>query len=106
MITGPIAQFKITETPNIFQAVATFPSSSYFTFASTGYIIQSNPTAIGRETVPNWTKLKRSTIPGRNPRRTPLPIARKIQRGRKRSKRESFPTTVSLMINGSFERIF
>ncbi len=50
MRNGPITQFSTSETPNIFQAVATFESSSYFTFAKTGYIIQSKPIAMGRET--------------------------------------------------------
>jgi hypothetical protein len=48
--TGPISQFRLSEAANSFQARPTCDSSSYFTRARTGYIIQSRPRAMGSET--------------------------------------------------------
>ena len=50
--TGPTIQFWTSERPRTFVFWNTFPSSSYFTFASGGYIMRMSPTAIGIEVVP------------------------------------------------------
>jgi hypothetical protein len=52
------------ETENIFQALATFESSSYLTFARGGYIIYNNPMAIGRETVSSLMASRTLAISG------------------------------------------
>ncbi len=94
MTAGPTTQFNTSDTLNIFQAVATFESRSYCTLVSTGYIIQSSPAAMGRETVPTRRESRVSATPGQTrPRPTPRAIVRKIHSGRKRSSTPSWPTT-------------
>ena len=44
---GPITQFCTSDNPNTFQSRNTSPSSSYFTFASGGYIIRIKPDGNG-----------------------------------------------------------
>jgi hypothetical protein len=63
-----------------------------------GYIITSRPIAIGSEVpVPEiWTELKQWFSRGiRVPRPRPMPIAARIQIGRKRSRAESCRTTAA-----------
>ncbi len=64
MMAGPMTQFSTAETLNIFQAVATLPSSSYLTLASTGYIIHSRPMAMGNDTVSMRRASKAVAMPG------------------------------------------
>ncbi len=45
-----MTQFSTSEVPSSFVSRTCAPMVSYFTFASTGYIIQSRPTAIGTDT--------------------------------------------------------
>ena len=45
-------QFCTRESVSTFPLRKTSPISSYFTFASGGYIIRMRPTAMGREVVP------------------------------------------------------
>ncbi len=94
MITGPMIQFKPSDTLNIFHAVATLESCSYCTLVSTGYIIHSKPMAMGRDTVSMRSASMASAVSGQmRPKPTPRAIAAKIHSGRKRSRKPSCPTT-------------
>ncbi len=56
------------------------PISSYFTFASGGYIIRISPMAMGMEVVPTLKRSRNGTTPGtRYPSPTPTAMAGKIQ---------------------------
>src|SRR5664280_2919279 len=91
MRTGPIIQFCIKESERIFMFLKTLPSSSYLTFARGGYIIRMSPAAIGILVVPLLNLFQKSAIPGKShPEKTPRNMAVKIQRVRKRSRKESF----------------
>ncbi len=46
--TGPTSQFCTSDRPITLQSENTFGNSSYFTFASGGYIIRIKPTAMSR----------------------------------------------------------
>ena len=50
--TGPTIQFLTSDRPSTFVFWNTIPSSSYFTFASGGYIIRISPAAMGIEVDP------------------------------------------------------
>ena len=50
--TGPTIQFWTSDKPSTLVFWNTFPSSSYFTFASGGYIMRMSPMAIGIDVVP------------------------------------------------------
>jgi hypothetical protein len=64
--------------------------------AKTGYIIHSNPIAIGNDTVSILKVSNTSLILGKAaPNPTPSTIARKIQSGKKRSRSESCLTTLT-----------
>ena len=62
--TGPTIQFWTTERPSTFVFRNTFRSSSYFTFASGGYIMRMSPTAIGIEVVPTERPVIRAGTAG------------------------------------------
>ena len=49
-----MTQFCTSDSASTFVLRKTSPSSSYFTFASGGYIIRIRPTAIGIDVVPTW----------------------------------------------------
>jgi spore cortex formation protein SpoVR/YcgB (stage V sporulation) len=69
----------------------TSPSFSYLTFANGGYIMMMRPMAIGMFVVPDWKRLTKPAVEGTKwPRATPIAMARKIHRVRKRSRNESF----------------
>jgi hypothetical protein len=88
---GPTSQFWISESASTFVFLNTSVSSSYFTFASGGYIIRIRPIAIGIFVVPLWKEFQKTTMPGkRYPETTPKNIARNIQSVRYRSINESF----------------
>ncbi len=94
MSTGPMSQLSASETLNIFQAVVTLESCSYWTLVSTGYIIHSRPMAMGRETVSMRRASMASAMSGQmRPKPTPRAMVRKIHRGRNRSSRPSCPAT-------------
>src|SRR5579859_5192836 len=80
--------------PDIFQFPAMAGIFSYFTFASTGYIIHSKPMAIGSETVSNLMESRAGPKLGKTlPRPIPTAIARNIHSGRKRSNVDNRPAT-------------
>ena len=90
MSTGPTTQFWISETSSTFQSRNTSGSFSYRTFANGGYIIKIKPIAIGIFVVPTETRSNASAIPGTAyPASTPIPIARKIQSVKNRSRKPS-----------------
>ena len=75
-------QLKTSEVPRSFPRVR-WPSLPYFTLASTGYIIQKRPIAIGSETVSSLTRSSAGPMPGHaRPRPMPSAIAAKIHSGR------------------------
>src|SRR5512133_60161 len=79
MSTGPITQFCTSDSPSIFVFLNTSGNSSYFTFASGGYIITIRPTAMGIFVVPLEREFQKSAIPGLlQPINTPATIARNI----------------------------
>src|SRR5665648_405466 len=84
--TGPIIQFCTSERPRILKFLNTPPNSSYLTFASGGYIIRIRPIAIGIFVVlsgEDFSESQNVAIAGKkNPEKTPINIARKIQRVR------------------------
>jgi hypothetical protein len=88
--TGPIIQFWIRESPRILKLRNTPPSSSYFTFASGGYIISIKPIAIGILVVlsgRDFIESQNVAIDGKKyPEKTPMNIARNIHNVRYRSK--------------------
>ena len=88
--TGQIIQFWIRERLRILTFRNTFPNSSYFTFARGGYIIRIRPIAIGIFVVlsgDDFSESQNVAIPGKkNPEKTPINIARKIQSVRYLSK--------------------
>src|ERR1022692_3156836 len=95
MRSGPINQFCTSERVSTLPSRNTSPSSSYLTFASGGYIIKINPTAIGTDVVPTLSRFKVAGTPGtKTPRITPTKMARKIQSVRNRSRNESFSSGV------------
>jgi hypothetical protein len=86
MSTGPIIQFWIRDRLRIFKLRKTPPNSSYFTFASGGYIIRINPIAIGMLVVlsgEDFNESQNFAIAGKKyPEKTPINMARNIQRVR------------------------
>jgi hypothetical protein len=82
--TGPIIQFCYSERPRILKFLNTPPNSSYLTFASGGYIIRIRPIAIGIFVVlsgEDFNESQNAAIAGKkNPEKTPINIARNIQR--------------------------
>ena len=83
MRTGPIIQFWTMDALRAFPCFFIFESSSYFTPASGGYIIQISPMAIGRETCSMRTESRIPATCGYNvPRMIPPAMARRIQRVR------------------------
>ena len=81
MRIGPMTQFCTSDNPSTFQLRNTSPSSSYFTFASGGYIIRMRPSAMGMLVVSSSLKLSinDATLGATRPNATPAAIARKIQ---------------------------
>ena len=63
--TGPITQFCTSDSPSTFTLRKTSPSSSYFTFASGGYIIRMRPIAMGMLVVPTLNWLMKGTTLGK-----------------------------------------
>ena len=61
---GATIQLRLSANPNTLICLKTFPCSSYFTFASGGYIITMSPMAIGIEVVPTWNRLSTPGMPG------------------------------------------
>ena len=61
---GPRNQFKTRDALSRRKFRNTSPSSSYFTFASGGYIIRMSPKAMGRFVVPTWPSCIRVAILG------------------------------------------
>jgi hypothetical protein len=91
MSAGPMSQFWISDSPRARLFRKTSPNFSYRTFASGGNIMMINPIAMGIFVVPIWKRLTKPAVEGMKwPMATPIAIARKIQRVRKRSKNESF----------------
>ena len=80
--TGPIIQFWMRESPRILKLRNTPPNSSYFTFASGGYIISIKPMAMGILVVLSGLDFNESqnvAIDGKKyPEKTPMSIARNI----------------------------
>ncbi len=101
---GPIIQFWTKDKTRILKSRNTSKSSSYFTFANGGYIINISPRAIGILVVPTWKRLINNSMPGtKYPIATPIAIARKIQsvKNRSRNKKQrlilcpNYPSTTS-----------
>jgi hypothetical protein len=92
--TGPTIQFWINDSPKILKLRKTPPNSSYFTFASGGYIISIKPIAIGILVVLSgldFNEFQNDAIEGKKyPEKTPINIARNIHNVRYRSKNLSF----------------
>ena len=88
--TGPIIQFCTRERPRILKFRKTPPNSSYFTFASGGYIIRIKPIAIGIFVVlsgEDFNESQNVAIAGKKyPEKTPINIARNIHSVRYLSK--------------------
>jgi hypothetical protein len=74
-------QFWMSESVRIFVFLNTRGISSYFTFASGGYIIRMRPMAISMLVVPTVTGAKNASGSGmaKLPSNTPMPMAVKIQ---------------------------
>ena len=88
---GPITQLSNKETPNTLVFLKTSFSLSYRTLVKGGYIIKINPMAKGILVVPVEKELMKPEDEGKKyPIPTPIIIAKKIQRVRKRSKKPSF----------------
>ena len=90
MTAGPITQFSTSDTAIIRRSAVIRPISVYRTLASTGYIISSSPSAIGR-LVP-WIATRFSALfrPGTSrPSSSPAAIAAPIHTGRNRSSLDS-----------------
>jgi len=62
--SGPIIQFWTSDRARTRVFLKTSGSSSYFTFASGGYIMRMSPTAIGIEVVPTERRVMPRAIPG------------------------------------------
>ena len=62
--SGPTTQFCKSDTASTRQSRKTSPSSSYFTFASGGYIITISPSAMGMFVVPIDSRLTADSAPG------------------------------------------
>ncbi len=96
---GPITQLRSRDKPRVRWSANSVPRWRYRTLASTGYIIASNPIAIGSETVPT---LMRSSAVFRSgmarPNSSPVAIASPIHNGRNRSRVESFAATGSTCV--------
>ncbi len=91
MRTGPTSQFCTRDRSSTFRSENTSGNSSYFTRASGGYIISTRPIAIGKLVEPTDILSKAAGTPGtREPNAVPKAMARKIQRVRYRSRKESF----------------
>ena len=94
MTAGPITQLSTSEAAIIRRSAVIRRISVYRTLASTGYIISSSPSAMGR-LVP-WIATLFSALfrPGtRQPSSSPAAIAAPIHTGRNRSSRDSRATT-------------
>ena len=75
-------QLNTSDVPSSLPRVR-WPSLPYFTLASTGYIIQNRPIAIGMETLPSLTRSSAGPMPGHaRPSPRPSAIAAKIHTGR------------------------
>ncbi len=90
MRVGPMSQFCTSESVRILVFEKTRGISSYFTFASGGYIMRMRPAAIRRLVVPTVTGAKKAS--GSAIRkvlsRTPSPMAAKIQTVSQRSRKD------------------
>ena len=64
MSTGPITQFCTSDRSSTRVLRNTWPSCSYLTLASGGYIIMIRPMAMGMLVVPIWKALIRFCTPG------------------------------------------
>ena len=106
---GPTNQLKSIARPSPRRSASASPTRLYFTLASTGYIITSNPIAIGNETVPIFTLSSRSLRLGMSlPSTMPSTIAAPIHVGRNRFSsdkrcRTSGSSTRSCVRSTSFE---
>src|SRR5512137_1241550 len=88
--TGPTIQFWTIDSPSTFVSRKMVGSSSYFTLASGGYIMRISPMAIGIDVVPAERPVITTGTAGKKyPIPIPTAIARKIQRVRYRSRKES-----------------
>ncbi len=93
--SGPITQFNTSDMTSDRRST-TLPIERYFTFARTGYIMASNPMAIGSDTVSIFTASRVSSSPVNTlPNTIPVTIANPIHTGRKRSSSDSRATTAS-----------
>ena len=61
---GPTTQFWTSESTRMRRCWKTRPISSYFTFASGGYIIRISPMAMGMDVVPTLKRSRKGTTPG------------------------------------------
>ena len=96
--TGPITQFCTSDSPSTLTSRSASPSSSYFTFASGGYIIRINPIAIGMlvcDPSGRSDPIQSPTAGAIYPSSTPAPIARKIHSVKNRSRNDSLRATPS-----------
>ncbi len=83
MTAGPTIQLRKSEVPMSLRSAVTSPILEYFTLARTGYIMASNPMAIGSDTVSTLIVSSVSFSPGKPlPSRSPTAMARRIQIGR------------------------
>src|SRR5699024_11591598 len=89
--SSDLSQLSISEEVSSFLSPVIEATLSYRTFASTGYIMTSRPSAIGTEIPPIASRARRPDRPGtRRPSNRPATIASPIQTGNHRSRVESF----------------
>jgi len=80
---GPTSQLNARVTATARSRVTSPPTRRYRTLASTGYIIASNPRAMGSDTVSTFTASMVSSRPGTSrPSSNPAAIAAPIHAGR------------------------
>ena len=87
---GPMTQFNNNDSHSERRSRTASSRRRYFTLASTGYIINSRPIAIGSDTVPILTRSSQSLSSGiARPSINPATIATPIHAGRNRSSIDS-----------------